>query len=63
MEDLIVLILVYVLIIGLFSIPNKKNLSLENKTIRELKKIASQSKIKGYGYMTKAQLIKILEVI
>jgi hypothetical protein len=63
MEDLIVLILVYVLIIGLFSIPSKKNLSLKNKTICELKKIASQSKIKGYGCMTKAQLIKILEVI
>ena len=34
---------------------------LHNKTIRELKKLASQAKIKYYCNMTKAQLIEALE--
>lgn len=39
--------------------PSKKA-SLENQGIRELKKMASQAKIKRYSYLTKAQLIEQL---
>jgi hypothetical protein len=37
--------------------------NLQNKTIRELKKLASQAKIKYYCNMTKSQLIQHLEGI
>lgn len=70
MENLIVLILSYVIIIGLLYAPKCPQINAQvsvkkyhTKTIRELKKIASQSKVKGYGSMNKAQLIQILEVI
>ena len=51
--------------------PNQLSLDFENaqrkelkaKTIRELKKLASQAKIKRYSYLTKAQLIQALEAI
>jgi hypothetical protein len=51
--------------------PNQLSLDFENaqrkelkaKTIRELKKLASQAKIKRYSYLTKAQLIQALETI
>ena len=35
--------------------------NLQTKTIRELKKLASQAKIKYYSNMTKSQLIQHLE--
>ncbi|MEB3190439.1 MAG: Rho termination factor N-terminal domain-containing protein [Snowella sp.] len=34
--------------------------NLQDKTIRELKKLASQAKIKRYSYLTKAELIQAL---
>lgn len=38
-------------------------LELQSKSIRELKQLASQAKVKRYSYLTKAQLIQALSAV
>jgi cytochrome c556 len=63
MEDLIVLVLCYIVAVGVLAAPKcKQRRKLAKYTIRELKELAKVAKVKKYSRLTKAELIETLSL-
>jgi hypothetical protein len=63
MENLIVVVLLYILAVGVIFAPKcNQRRKLSRHTIRELKELAKVAKIKKYSRLTKAELIQTLSL-